>query len=697
MFKFRKRNAQTELAEVHAMSTTAESPYAEPETAWRAEPADPEPEAIYREADIKVFRTNSRLADLPDGFAFVDGRPAALVLAYISPHIDFAATCDKLRRLCSGASFVATTTSGELCDTGQGGKDHVYCPASGTWDNVVVQVFGADIFEQLSIQAVPLANEDIRAGRPSKTHETRIAEIVGHLRRIRLPFPLKAENTVAITLVDGLSASENYFMEAVYESRSFPCLFIGGSAGGKLDFKFTGIFDGSRVLQNHALVVFAKVRNDVRFGVLKSQNFVATGNTLVVVEACPETRKVTAAVDAETLEVVPVTTALCRLLRCHPAELSARLTGYTFAVRMDNELFVRSVSGIDLESGTISFYCDVNPGDELHLVKATDFAQQTRQDFASFMRGKPEPIGAIINDCILRRLGNDRELNGLDGMWQMPAAGFSTFGELFGINVNQTLTALVFFRVPDGVEFHDHYIDDFPIHYARFAGFFSQSRLRQQQIINGLRNKLINRLIGFLGQSSQLASQLDQVVGRTNEARGSVQGIRKDMEARITAISSSAQAGLLDDEFQKVAGTTRQLNEIVEVIDKITMQTNLLSLNATIEAARAGEAGRSFAVVANEVRTLAGTTKSTLDRSREALAQIEAGLGFLGQNIRQSESRLVAAKDGYDEIAHQLGDVFAGFEKINGAMADVEMMVNSQRGMMQKIDQDVAQLKRIEA
>ncbi len=363
---------------------------------------------------------------------------------------------------------------------------------------------------------------------------------------------------------------------------------------------------------------------------------------------------------------------------------------------MDGELFVRSVSGIDVRAGTINFYCDVNPGDELQLVKSTDFNRQTRQDYREFMRDKPAPIGAILNDCILRRLGNARELHSVDGMWDMPVAGFSTFGELLGINVNQTLTAIVFFRVEPGQTFHDYYVDQFPIHYARFAGYFTQAKLRQQEIINSLRNKLITRLVSFLGQSSQLASQLDEVVGRTNEARGGVQTIRAEMENRIAAVSSTAQPGVLDEEFQKVAATTRQLNDIVEVIDNITMQTNLLALNATIEAARAGEAGRSFAVVANEVRTLASTTKTTLNRSREALAQVESGISFLGKNIMESEGRLSAARSGYDDITNQLGGVFSRIEEINRAMSDVENMVHAQRDMIGRIDKDVVQLKKIE-
>lgn len=645
---------------------------------------------------IRVYRTNSRLDGLPGDFlGSSEDDAAALVIAYVSPHLDFQAICKAISQMCRGCQFVATTTSGELCDAGEGG--HLYCSASGNWDNIVIQVFTSSVIDQVSIQAVPLANEDIRSGSGVfKTQRERVAQIASNLDRLRIPFPLKAENTIAYTLVDGLSASENYFMEAVYASRRFPCLFVGGSAGGKLDFKFTGIFDGNRVLQNHALIAFIKLQEGIRFGVLKSQNFKPTGKSIVVIEACPETREVTAAVDLETLEILPIMVALSRMLGCRPEQVEERLAGHTFAINMDGELFVRSVSNIDPVNGIVRFYCDVNPGDELQLVKSTDFEKQTRLDYQQFMQGKPEAIGAILNDCILRRLGNPQELHSVDGMWNFPVAGFSTFGELLGINVNQTLTAMIFFRVPPGAAFHDYYVDQFPIHYARFASYFTQSKLRQQEIINSLRNKLITRLVNFLGQSSQLASQLDEVVGRTNDARGGVQSIRADMEDRIVAVSSTARPGVLDEEFQKVAATTRQLNDIVEVIDNITMQTNLLSLNATIEAARAGEAGRSFAVVANEVRALASTTKTTLNRSREALAQVESGISFLGMNIRESEGRLSAARSGYDDITQQLGTVFSRIEEINSAMSEVEAMVHAQRDMIGRIDKDVVQLKRIE-
>ena len=80
-----------------------------------------------------------------------------------------------------------------------------------------------------------------------------------------------------------------------------------------------------------------------------------------------------------------------------------------------------------------------------------------------------------------------------------------------------------------------------------------------------------------------------------------------------------------NEALQEVFASTRQMNDIIAVINGIASQTNLLALNATIEAARAGEAGRGFAVVANEVRSLA---------VRSASASTEIG-NLVGESSRK--------------------------------------------------------------
>ncbi|MCX8999019.1 methyl-accepting chemotaxis protein [Rhizobiaceae bacterium BDR2-2] len=684
---------------VQPLQAAAEFPVSDEAAAVPLAPhADETPADIASAPDaaLRVIRTDSALANVAaEDFLFETG-PARLVFAYVSPHVDFRRAMEQLKRLCGSAPLIATTTAGELCATGTASDGPLYCRADGSWDNIVLQVFGPDLFDAVSFHTVPLANEDIRAGRPSKPQARRVAEIARNLSGVRPPFEIRSDDTLAFALVDGLSSSENYFMEAIYEAAQFPCIVIGGSSGGKLDFRESYLFDNGRILENHAILIFVKMRPDMRFGIFKTQNFSETGKSLVIMEATAEIRQVRSVVNVDTIEIVPVIDALCRMMNCQPHDLQKRLEGYTFALKMNGQLFVRSISGIDPETGTVNFYCDVNPGDELHLVKATDFNIQTRRDLEAFLRGKPQPVGAFLSDCILRRLSNGPQLRELDGLWTVPTAGFSTFGELLGINVNQTLTAAVFFRVEEGQAFHDPFVDLFPIHYARFAGYFTETRLSQQQLMNSMRKKLIGRLTDFIERTSNLTAELDQMVSQTEEVRAGVESVRGDMEERIKAVSTDDRKGVLETEFQNVATMMKRLNDIVGVIDKITMQTNLLSLNATIEAARAGEAGKAFAIVANEVRSLATDTKSTLDKSRESLAKVEDSMKVLGQHIAHSENKIQSAQQGYNAISDQLGNLFTSFSRINEVMGAVEEMSRQQTMMMSQVEQDITRLKRIE-
>jgi hypothetical protein len=654
---------------------------------------------------MRVIRSDASLGNLsPESFRFA-GAPAMLVIAYVSPHVDFRQVVARLRLLSAPARLIAVTTAGELCDPGDSSghaPSQLYCSADGDWNNLVVQIFGADLLSAVSVHSVPLANEDIRAGHPQKSIHQRLEEISAHLARVTPPFPIHHEDTLALTLVDGLSASENFFMEAVYQSQRFPCIFIGGSSATETGAKFrrqdgTWLFDGSDFVQHCALVAFVKMQEGARFGIFKTQNVAPVGKSLVVMEGTVETRQVTSVAQEGTVDIVPVIDAMCEMMQCRPHELKARMKHHDFAIIMNGELFVRSASNIDVERGVVTFYCEVNAGDVLHLVRTTDFLRQTRQDLTAFLQGKPDPVGVVLNDCVQRRTKNPERLRDLDGLWgDAPAAGFSTFGELLGINLNLTLTAAVFFRVAPGEAFHDPYIDRFPIYYAGFARYFVETRLNQQRLVNALRQKLIGGLIDFVTRASRLTLELDQAVSGTDEARRNVESMRVQAQAQIHEMAQNDRTGLLDAEFRKVSATTRRLREIVEVIDNINMQTNLLSLNAGIEAARAGEAGRAFAVVANEVRNLANVTSTTLDQSKGSLGEVEESMRRLGDHVAESESKLLGARDGLSVIAGSLDEMFGSFQSITALLGMVEQMAQQQRTMMNRIEQDTERLRHIE-
>lgn len=640
---------------------------------------------------IKTIVTDDGLKGLSASDFQADGGPVSLALAFVSPHVDFQSVVRGLQQLAGSTLVVAVSTAGELCSANTGG---LYCATGDRWTSVVVEFFGAGLFDQISIQSVPLFNEDIRRGDPQMDHGERIDKIAQTLSAITLPFRVDVRDTIALTLIDGVSASESYFMEAVYRSGRFPCAFVGGSAGGKLDFTNTYIYDGHNVVQNHAVIIFLKLCPGCAYGIFKSQNFRRKGQSFAVMDADPDRRTVTSVYDSRLNEIRPFAMVLAETLGTTPARLSEKLKGCTFAIEVGHELFVRSVANVNAETGVVSFFCDVNSGDKLELVEATDFIEQTKRDIATFLQGKPRAIGAILNDCILRRLNNGPSLNRLGDLWPMPVAGFSTFGELFGININQTLTAIVFFET-GGQELRDPLIDAFPIHYANFVEYFTRSHLNRMTLLNKMREGIVTRLMDYVGDSSILGDKVEEALIQTSTINKIVEQIRSVAMESAHSAAEALDTAALTQEFAGLTTSMNGLRDILKIIDSIAGQTNLLALNATIEAARAGEAGRGFAVVANEVKKLAQDTKSSLSRTHDSISRIESALSSVGSNIDHTRSRLEASQQDQDNIGNSLEDMFSNIRQINTILSNLADFVRTSSETLGGVMRDREMLKRL--
>lgn len=639
---------------------------------------------------IQVFESDEQLRGLgPQSFA-PNGEPAALACAFVSPHVDFRRVCQSLKSMAGATPLIAVSTAGELCNAAGG----LYKSASGSWSTVVVQVFPADLLQQVSIHSIPLHNEDIRKGTPSLGYESRIERIVQDLRSLRAPFAIDVRDTIAFTLIDGLSASENYFMDAIYRAGSLPCTFIGGSAGGKLDFKTTAIFDGQNVLENHAIVTLMKLRPGRAYSIFKTQNFKKTGKSFIIIDADPDRRTAAAVIDPQTNQITPFANAVAQQMHVPVAELASKLNGYTFGVEVGDEIFVRSVSGINAETGVISFFCDISSGDRLELLEATDFVEQTQTDLRNFLSGKPRPIGALLNDCILRRLNNQAALHGVDSLWPMPVAGFSTFGELFGININQTLTALVFFDTREK-PLRDAFIDNFPIHYANFRDYFSRRQLNRMQLLNNFRKRLNLRLIEYVQQSASLGEKVEQALEQTKSINHVVTSIRSVVVESAQSAERASDTGALATHFKDLNDSMNGLSSILSLIGAIAGKTNLLAFNASIEAARAGEAGKGFAVVAHEVNKLSQDTKSSLQQTNESIQHMKEALESLGGNIEHTRENLLEAQSSYGGIVHETETMTNDLESVNRVLAELGSFVEDRNQMIHSVMQDVELLRRV--
>jgi methyl-accepting chemotaxis protein len=173
----------------------------------------------------------------------------------------------------------------------------------------------------------------------------------------------------------------------------------------------------------------------------------------------------------------------------------------------------------------------------------------------------------------------------------------------------------------------------------------------------------------------QLSSTVEQNAGHARQAS------QFAVDSRDAAVHSGQVVTAAVAAMGEINASSKQIADIIGVIDGIAFQTNLLALNAAVEAARAGEQGRGFAVVAAEVRHLA-------QRSAEAAKEIK-GL------IQDSVAKVHSGSELVQRSGQALDEIVGSVQRVSTLVADIAMASQEQSAGLGQVNQAVAEMDQV--
>ncbi|EKO3487104.1 methyl-accepting chemotaxis protein [Vibrio fluvialis] len=196
--------------------------------------------------------------------------------------------------------------------------------------------------------------------------------------------------------------------------------------------------------------------------------------------------------------------------------------------------------------------------------------------------------------------------------------------------------------------------------------------------------------IGEISESTNVAAEgVQQAVRNAENGRSVVESTLKNIDQLSSTLQSSQQSiASLNDHVEKIGGA-------VTIIQSIAEQTNLLALNAAIEAARAGEQGRGFAVVADEVRSLATRTHQSTEEITKVVSAIQAQMSLVISDIDQCNSQGQETLHASHQLDESLRQIISDMSTIQANSERIASAIEEQGIVMNQVSGSIAELNTI--
>lgn len=209
-------------------------------------------------------------------------------------------------------------------------------------------------------------------------------------------------------------------------------------------------------------------------------------------------------------------------------------------------------------------------------------------------------------------------------------------------------------------------------------------------------DKVVTAVTQMSMTAKEVASNTNATAQAIDDANGQVTEAQREVDQAIDGISKLVdEVNSTSEAIAELSQQTEQITKVLDVIGEIAEQTNLLALNAAIEAARAGEQGRGFAVVADEVRSLASRTQNSTHEIGDMLKQLQTGVSRAVTTMASSQERGAKTVEESSMIQQSLSGVHHSIGTIRDMGIQTASAAEEQSAVAEDINQNLVAIQQI--